>query len=295
MALAPIELLAVELLQEIFLWSPNISLPEASPHIAAKLSHPRIYNVVCSTYLTSPPDGKAGNDTRKRAELREVHGRIFQYRWMTWAYFESFISRQAGCLSVHEGYSVVTWPLCHAPWPSVTQPCDFHSGAFLTLRCPIPVKLLHGPWTDSKVSFLRFLLWATAMTVDWGDRDTRKLALEGKTEAFLTNNLAVVDLFNHSRRLGKPPTLEAVRFAVMEAGCDRSVVYNTMEAAIDWGLRLARWNDTKLDKWCEEAIAARNPKGTWLKIKLDEARTSGLKPRTGDYEAEGDKLVFAQR
>jgi hypothetical protein len=295
MTLAPIEILAVELLQDIFLRSLNLSLPDASPHIAAKLAHPLIYNAVCTTYLTLPVDDEVRTDIRSKAELRHVQLKIFGYRWMTGTYFQSFMSRQAGCVSSYDSHSIVTFPVNYAHWPSVTRFSDHHRAAFVTIRCPIPVKLLHGPWTDSKVSFLRFLLWATAMTVDWGDKDTRKLVLEGKTEAFLTNNLAAVALFNHNRRLTRPPRLETVRFAVIEAGCDRSVVYNTMEAAIDWGSRLDSSEDTTLDMWCEQAIAAGNPKGNWLKLKLKEARTSRLDPWTGGYQAEGDKLVLAPR
>lgn len=141
------------------------------------------------------------------------------------------------------------------------------------------------------------------MTVDWANEATRKAVLLGKKEAIRDANLEVVELFNHNRRLGKPPGLEVVKFAVLEGGCNRSIVYDTMATARTWGVRGHGWKCDVLDKWCEEQIERANPKGTWLKIKLQELRqadaTDGeelfgyMHPKTGDYEdVENDKLVI---
>jgi hypothetical protein len=140
------------------------------------------------------------------------------------------------------------------------------------------------------------------MTVDWADETTRKLVLLGKKEAVREGNLEVVELFNHNRRLGKPPGLEMVKLAVFEGGCDRSIVYDTMVTARTWGVRGDAWKCNLLDRWCEEQIHAANPKGKWLKIKLQELRQTGategeelygyMHPKTGDYEdVESDRLV----
>jgi hypothetical protein len=159
------------------------------------------------------------------------------------------------------------------------------------VRCRFPAKLLHGPWTKDKVEFLRFLLWTTSMTVDW------ELVLQGRTEAIMQRRLDVIELFNNNRRLGKAPTLAHVRFAVVEGGCDRSIVFDTLKAAYRWGYHKPGWNweSEALDQWCEEAIKAENPKGKWLQLKLKELRRGSylvLHPKTGDYDdVEGDKLV----
>jgi hypothetical protein len=189
-----------------------------------------------------------------------------------------------------------------------------HISQLAWVKGRIPVKLLHGPWTSEKIQFLRFLLWITSMTVDWADADVRKIALQGKKEAVLTQNLEAVELFNHNRRLGKAPGLPMIRFAVMEAGCNRSIVYDTMATARAWGLRGAGWECTALDAWCKERIEAGDPKGEWLQLKLQELRivnpstdaamintsssvrepTGGvMNPDTGDYEGgEEDTLVI---
>lgn len=150
------------------------------------------------------------------------------------------------------------------------------------------------------------------MTVDWADSDVRKMALEGKREAILERNLEVVELFNHNRRLGKAPGMATVRFAVMEAGCDRSIVYDIMATARTWGLRGDSWECPELDAWCDERIKSGDPKGKWLQLKLQELRaTYGtgnaiwengaggqgslhgvMHPESGDYDGgEDDKLM----
>ena len=295
MSLAPIELLPVELIQEIFLLSLNLSLPAASHHIAAKLSHPYIYKAVCDEYLNTP-----GN-SRYRLNYIDTQSRIFRYRWMTWEFFQTMVLKifaEAGCLC-GTSCSNPIWP------PSFSDPSTMplkqeHQAAFKFSNCRLPSKLLHGPFTEAKIEFLRFLLWTTNMTVDWANRETVKILFKGKREAFLTGNLAAVQLFNHTRRLGKAPSFQTVRFAVIEAGCNRSVVYDTLCATPPWALKLDCDSDYSLDMWCIQAIAKGNPKGNWLRIKLNEVRLppiSGgdwklrLDPGTGDYEAEGDKLI----
>ena len=94
------------------------------------------------------------------------------------------------------------------------------------------------------------------MTVDWADPEVRRLALEGKKQAILEKNLEVVEIFNHNRRLGKAPGLATVRFAVLEAGCDRSIVYDLLATAQAWGVRNESWEDSELDEWCDELYLA---------------------------------------
>ena len=145
------------------------------------------------------------------------------------------------------------------------------------------------------------------MTVDWADKGTRRLALEGKMEAMREGNLDAVQMFNHNRRLGKAPGLEQVRYAVIECGCDRSIVYDIMSSARTWGLRGPQWSCSILDSWCENSIEVGNPKAKWLKLKLNELRTAHgavrnrstavvygyMDPKAGDYDdVEGETLII---
>ncbi|KAF2275741.1 uncharacterized protein EI97DRAFT_434148 [Westerdykella ornata] len=314
MAPSPIENLPMELIQRIFFLSElNLSLPEASPYIGTKLAGYYVLQAICDKHLTPDPD----KTKLTRGERSSMQSRLFRYRWMTWDFYKHWILKKYGkngCLcgkSPETGCFNAQWP------PDFDDPVGTmvfsrsHLPELSFMNCRLPNKLLHGAWTTDKVQFLRFLLWTTGMTVNWGDPHTRATILQGRREAVLERNLDAVELFNHNRRLGKPPNLDLVRFAVIDGGCDRSIVYDTMNVAREWGLRYSRWNCSILDDWCAEAIEAGNPKGRWLQLKLLELRatesfakpldrtedvqgTPGyMNPSSGDYgNVEGDKLVI---
>ena len=270
MSLAHIECLPAELIQPIFLASgPSLALPLVSHRIAAKLCDARIYDSVCTQLLTTSSVYDAAHSRNQTM--------LFAAKWMTWDFFKAFILKayaDAGCLCGRKrgkGCLQSKWPpdfddattmvFSRSHWPTLT---------FVKAR--LPLKLLQGPWTQEKIQFLRFLLWTTSMTVDWADPVVMGAVREGKRQAFLARNLEAVQLFNHNRRLGRATNLEQVRFAVMEAGCDRSIVYDTMANARNSGMMGSDWNCPKLDQWCQERIEAGNPKGQWLKAKLEELR-----------------------
>jgi hypothetical protein len=310
MSLSYIERLPTELIQPIFFASGlNLALALASPHIAAKLSHRAIYRAVCTKYLTRR---LIHNPNHSQNQTR-----LFASKWMTWEFFKSFILHafeHVGCLcgkTVKEGCFDPQWPPDFEDATTMTFSRS-HWPALTFVKCRIPVKLLRAPWTEGKIQFLWFLLWTTSMTVDWADPEVLEAVRQGRKQAFLEKNLDAVQLFNHNRRLGRWPTLDLVRFAVIDAGCDRSIVYDTMAIARSSGLKGGGWDCAQLDEWCEERIEAGDPKGGWLKTKLEELRQVDvlllnrpdagfserevygvMNPQTGDYDEEGDKLVYS--
>ncbi|KAF2126716.1 hypothetical protein P153DRAFT_68590 [Dothidotthia symphoricarpi CBS 119687] len=269
---SPLERLPTELTQSIFLYSGlNMAMAQASHCIGRHLSNEYMYNAVCDQYLTTNLDD--------RVEQSKAQTAIFASPWMTWTFFKKWIIRtyeSKGCLcglTPDEGCVDEQWP----PNFEDATTMVFSRGhlprlAFIHGR--LPTKLLHKPWTEDKIQFLRFLLWLTSMTVDWKDPEVYRLVSEGRRQAFLDQNLEAVELFNHNRRLGKPPCLSAVRFAVTDAGCNRSIVYDTILSAYLWGLRGHSWQCSELDKWCENRIRVGDSKGQWLKTMLDECRRS---------------------
>lgn len=310
MGIAPIENLPVEILQPIFFASGfNVALLRASDRIALQLSSEYVYNSTCDHYLTSV----FGN----RVQQSAVQTSIFASRWMTWAFFKSWIIRRfgpKGCLcdaSPDEGCFDAQWP----PDFEDTTTMVFsrsHLPRLAFVKGRIPKKLLQGPWTQDKIQFLRFILWITSMTVDWRDPETRQLAINGRRQAISERNLEAVELFNHNYRLGKAADLSTLRFAVLGAGCDRSIVYDILAAANMWGKRGFSWDCVELDQWCKDRNKEGDPKGQWLRTKLDEGlaiRNHGqigegerslstsaidgkLDPMTGDYDGGiGDRLV----
>jgi len=311
MNLSALETLPYELLEPIFLLSGcNIALLKASPYLGMRFSNLDIYNSSCDAQLT-----RVQPINTNRSANQTV---IFASRWMTWTFFKSWIMRrfkQAGCLcgsTPDEGCFDAQWP---PDFEDITQMtysrCHLPRLAFLKAR--LPKKLLQGPWTQDKVQFLRFLLWITSMTVDWADSETRQLVSNAKNLAIIEKNLEVVELFNHNRRLGRAPDMDLVRFAVLDAGCDRSVIYDTLFSVDMWGSSTASRDCPLLDAWCNDRIKEDDPKGQWLRTKLQEFRRipdrhrvtqregqlpvyrAEINSATGDYDAGIEDYLIANQ
>lgn len=299
MHLSAIERLPAELIQPIFQLSGcNAALPLASPHLGAKLSSQHLYHDVCDNYLAQRlPD---------RVHQKNCQTDIFAAKWMTWDFFKSWVLghfEPIGCLcgrTEAEGCWDKQWPI---NWEDASQMpfSRAHLPVLAWINCRFPRKMFTGEWTQDKIEFLRFLLWITSMTVNWADEEMREIVQQSRKDAVLQENLEAVELFNHNRRLGKAPDLHAVRFAVIDAGCNRSIVYDTLDMAHKWAKK-ETWDSEELDEWCATRKQAGDPKGEWLHQKLEELRAvpgeggtekkgGSIDPGKGDYEAEGDNLV----
>jgi hypothetical protein len=271
MSISRLESLPVELLQPIFFWSGyNVALLQASQRISARLSSEYVYDAACTYHLTSVLDDRTAQTAAQTC--------IFASRWMTWGLFKSWLTRTYetnGCLcglTRDEGCFDAQWP------PNFENATEMvftrsHLPRLAFIRARIPMKLLCGPWTSDKIQFLKFLLWLTSMTVDWNNDEVHQTAIKGRLQAMREQNLEAVELFNHNRRLGKFATSETVRFAVIEAGCNRSIVFDTISTAAKWG-SVVSWECEKLDGWCEERIKVGDPKGQWLRKILEKLRTT---------------------
>lgn len=271
MPLSGIESLPVELLQPIFFTSGyNIALLQASPRLAARLSSDYVYDATCKYYLMT---------TRlDRTVQASAQTYIFASKWMTWAFFRSWISRTfapIGCLcgrTAEGGCFDAQWPPNFENATSMVFSRS-HLPQFAFIKARLPMKLLCGPWTPDKVQFLRFLLWLTSMSVDWSDTETLQATVEGRRQAMRERNLDAVELFNHNRRLGRGADLSMIRFSVMECGCDLPIVYDTISMARHWG-KVTSWECAELDRWCEERILVGDRRGLWLQNELSLLRSN---------------------
>jgi len=265
-----IEDLPTEILQEIFKYSCNFNLPLCSPRIAAKLSSPSMYIAACDYAFAF---------SHQRAMSESLQKRLFSRRWMTWAFFRRYLLRDVDpnscpCWLILLGYDEGRNP-CHLP----IKPTDISCRADRTrklswiknINCPLPTKLTHGPFTPDKIQFLRLLLRATNMSIDRADKEAIRIAARGRLEAIRDGDPDIAYLFSHTRRLGSAISLNLIKFAVTEGDCDRSIVYDLMISAKE--TKLNRWNDVELDAWIARQEAIGNPKGKWLKKKLEELRT----------------------
>jgi hypothetical protein len=283
-SLAPIETLPAEIIQDIFLRCLNVNLPLASPFISAQLQDFHIYNELCDYafgYQTPPAFVKPQCSIENQKSL-------FQKQWMTWSFFEQYLTKRVppfscGCpiyikCTEHGGCSESASGATNPDARQHREPAP----RLLDIRGSLPRKLTRGPWTDEKLRFLRCLLRISKMSVDWTDKDAIRTAQQGKRDAIMERNLDAVHTFSRVRRLGKAPNLALVKFAILDAGCDCSIVFNLMTAAREWGHR--QWNDSALDAWVAQEEELGNPKAKWLRVKLDELRFGRMPdPATGDY------------
>ena len=272
--LAPIERLPREIIQDIFLRTLSRELPAASPFIGASLSNAHLYGKLCD---------EAFPDNPPRRATTEYQNYVFSRRWMTLDFFCRYIARRAG-IAHCKCWRLVGSPTavecgCASPW-QVDDPLA--QGRLLPwARCSLPAKLTHGPWTDDKVAFLRFLLITTPMGLDRSDQEAVKLAAQGKVDAIMERNRQAAFIFSHVRRLSKPPTLELIKTAIIKANCNMAIVFDLMQSAREWGLR--HWDDEELDAWCLAEEEKGNPKGRWVRIKLVELRGGKYPdPKTGN-------------
>ncbi|KIV99914.1 uncharacterized protein PV09_08441 [Verruconis gallopava] len=290
-AVAPVERLPCELIQHIFLLTDmDTNLPRASPLLSRSLLDQYILLKYCERAFARPSNSNQAVNYRERLERRQRQIKAFSMNWMTWSFFSSFLiwwkERSAAADMGHLDPGQFELELSDEKRQLQARRSNLSCPWLPEIVCPLPNKLLRGPFTPEKLAFIRCLLSISNASVDWASKESVRLSTAAKVEAILERNFEAVHLLSRNRRLAKAPNLELVKFAVIEGGCDRSIVFELMTAARQWGLR--RWVDVELDAWVAREIAKGNPKARWLRLKLEELRFGNYPdPKTGDYAGDG--------
>lgn len=164
--LSTLEQLPPEILQEICILSNNHLFPGTSPALTSKLSCEYIYMHFCiNSFLRFPW-------TYPRPLNTKYQSWLFARRWMTWPMFQKYVSRayhayieewcNASILTKNSWGRHIQLPIM----PPKLNPLDhlFRSYPYLAyIRCRIPPKLLHAPFTPENIAFLRFLVTLRSM------------------------------------------------------------------------------------------------------------------------------------
>ena len=144
----------------------------------------------------------------------------------------------------------------------------------------IPVKLLHGPWTEEQLSFLFVLLNVGGAEFDPDNKMYRDIAKKGLTEAIREDNCRAVHLIIEAWTCSRPlsmtwkeastfrikPDTEHLKVAVTERGCRRDIVQALLSAQssdIDH-------TDTAVLEWAENQREQGDGRGQWLLVLLTE-------------------------
>ncbi|KAK4569537.1 hypothetical protein LTR86_003300 [Recurvomyces mirabilis] len=257
--LSRLEVLPTEILQVIFDYSTNINLAFASPRLKDQLRSQHLHSQLTSHILgavLNRDDDHITSDTELATATR-----LLGCKFMTWAFFKSWLQEQ------HAG---------------VFRTTDHYLTAWSELRpaqglLP-PVKLLHGPWTSERTSFLRIF------SREIGDLAAlssmhHETAANGISQAVAES---ARDAVGTLLSMGVKPTTELLRQAVIDHGCDKDIVIALLSTSTS-NHESARTNsstiidllDAALWAWSDNARQNGDEKGDWL-IRL-------LKSKATDY------------
>ena len=145
----------------------------------------------------------------------------------------------------------------------------------------IPVKLLHGPWTEDQLSFL-FVLNVGGAEIDPDNKMYRDIAKKGLTEAIRGDNYRAVKLTTEVRPTSRPPSMtwkeartfrikpdtEHLKVAVIERDCRRNIVQLLLSAkSLD-----IDYTNIAVVEWANNQREQGDGRGQWLLDLLTETQ-----------------------
>ena len=270
--LSALEQLPTEMVQAIFVQSGNLALPMSSPDLVAQLSGRQLqWELTCDalSHVVSQSDENATSATS--TELSDAT-RLLNSRFMTWSFFQTWLDHESDArnLDISEPRvpSDEQWHSRYADIWVALQPSS---------RLSLPTKIVRGPWTVARISFLKvFSLYPDACSTPL-DGIVAEVAYEGFEQAIEKQCLEGIKLL---RKLQVKPDQELLRKAVIDHGCDKSIVLYLLQwfvvdiircnvsAAADTTSMISRpevdFLDPMLWAWTEKAKAVGEPKGQWL-------------------------------
>ncbi|KAE9985533.1 hypothetical protein Vi05172_g3646 [Venturia inaequalis] len=251
--LSSFEQLPLELLEKIFLDSLNPTLPLCSRHLESQLSRDLLkyeltMNILC----------------RRRDELGDAErGRLLACRFFTWEYivrFTQWAHKQGISIEGLDDYpflsaserSIMTYeerldehleslrddqgciPFNHRivfqeEFPPIDEAFPHLAGL---KNIAIPEKILHGPWNDDAIRFLRLMVLSWC-TLDWLGTSAGEVAMQGTFDAIRNGEKEVLTYFFHTSTVNVVPTTSMLRTAVVDADCDLGTVYQILSGSSD--------------------------------------------------------------
>jgi large subunit ribosomal protein L14e len=268
-----------ELLELIFLYSMNISLPRASDDLGAKLSSPAMCTTMCMRTFFSTVDHKAPIRDRKTTSDPILQSEILTCRFFTYSFFLSYVARAHDALVKQRGKP---WQETSVSIPSIEAfddglwPFKFTKIKYLgfAVNFRIPEKLLHGPFTPDKSNLL-YVLVSLSGSIDWEGSMAGEIAKEGLKDAIREGNERAVAGLSVLLGIAKEISTQHVRFAVLECGCDLNIMRHLLfNAQILYGgspTETLDMLDPVLWRWADERQEEDDSRGSSLKMMLKRA------------------------
>lgn len=268
-----------ELLELIFLYSMNTSLPRASPLLGRKLSSRAVTMEYAMRTFFHTVDHKTNYRDRKKTSDPILQSQLLACRFFTWDFFLKYVDRSHDAMISLRGKA---WEKTGVEVPGVGQfdglwPFKFTTIPYLAFAdgFQVPEKLLHGPWDESKVNLL-YVLISLNGEIDWQGSMAGETAKQGIKEAIADGNERAVAAL--ATLLGVPKQIDTglLRYAVLDCGCNinvmRHLLFNAQILAQNLSKEVLDFLDTRLWAWAD----VNGEKGDVLKHMLRKANAFDL-------------------
>ena len=303
--LSRLETLPTELLHQIFRFCPNIYFPVASPTLGRILSDEAIkVHIVIETLSNRQTLIDAVAEASGHTSIASLQSEVLNRKWLTFEFLRDAL-KEATKLPHHDTASdcatdgdsdeesILVDPYPNSDSDSVTSAdsplgrklsegknLDLHLDLDLSQCTAVPVKLLHGPWTTSKIDLLRLLFRAGA-SIERVTSTDDEVASVSLMEALKSSNNKValallpmpclkhnhdLDVYTQLPYNGVIPDMSHFRAAILEGGCNQKIVLTMLML----GNPEIDYEDRAVWKWIHDSISSGDEKGSWLKQTLAE-------------------------
>lgn len=292
-AMPTLEGLPQELLEMIFLYSMNISLPQSSHTLGRRLSSQAILMEFTMRSFFHSVDHRTNHRDRKKTSDPKVQSHLLSCRFFTWDFFLQYVAKAHDAMIKLRGKA---WEKTGVEVPGVREfdglwPFQFTKITYLSFAegFHVPEKLLHGPWTKEKASLL-YVLVSLNGEIDWTGSLSGETAKTGIKEAIREGNEHAVAALTVLLGVPKAITTDVLRYAVIECGCNintfRHLLFNAQILAQDVPKDTLDFHDPRLWTWAE----SHGERGDVLKDMLRKADAFDLEFYFED-EANWRKIV----
>ncbi|KAF2131163.1 hypothetical protein P153DRAFT_337488 [Dothidotthia symphoricarpi CBS 119687] len=194
-AMPTLQGLPQELLEIIFLYSMNISLPRCCPSLGRKLSSRAITLEYTMRLFFHTINQKRFHLKRKTSSIAALQSPLLSCRFFTWDFFLAYVAKAQDARIDMRGkfWYDVTLPVPGIECFDGLVPTKFGLVNYLGFaeRFFVPDKLLCGPWTDGKVALL-YVLVSWHGQIDWEGSLAGEVAKRGIRGAFKEGNQRAV-------------------------------------------------------------------------------------------------------
>lgn len=222
-----LEGLPQELLEIIFLYSMNISLPRSSSTLGHKLSSTTVVLEFVLRSFFHTTDHTNNYRDRKKTGDPTVQSQLLACRFFTWDFFCAYVQKAHGTYIQQRG---AIWKDSSAQPPGFEAfegllPFKFMKINYLGFAegFHIPEKLLHGPWSTDKATLL-YVLVSMNGEIDWEGSMAGEIARTGLRQAIEQNNERAVAALAVLLGVAQRIDTNILRKAVIDCGCNINIV-----------------------------------------------------------------------